>query len=122
MLKCKPSAFSAKKPVDPSNPLFEDVTLFRTLVGSLQYLTLTRPEIAFSINSICQHMHQPKVSHFRAVKRLLRYIKGSITHGLHLTKGSLDLIAFTDSDWAGDPLDRLSTTGFVVFLGGNPIS
>lgn len=67
-------------------------------------------------------MHSPKVSHFCAVKRLLRYVKGTLNHGLHLTSGSLSLTAFTDADWAGDPMDRRSTSGFVVFLGSNPIS
>lgn len=62
------------QPFDPSDPPFDNVPLFRTLVGSLQYLTLTRPDIAFAVNTVCQHMHQPKLSHFLAVKRLIRYI------------------------------------------------
>ncbi|KAH7845185.1 hypothetical protein Vadar_024059 [Vaccinium darrowii] len=124
MLECKPSGSptSSRQPVDPSEPLFEDVTLFRTLVGSLQYLTLTRPKIAFAVNSVCQHMHRPKISHYCAVKRVLRYIKGTLRHGLRLTSGNLSLTAYTDADWAGDPLDRRSTSGFVVFLGPNPVS
>lgn len=107
MTDCKATAapISSKKPIDPC----EDGTLFRSLVGSLQYLTLTRPEIAFSVNSVYQHMHKPTVSHFGAVKRLLRYIKGTLHHGLHFTPGSLSLTAFTDADWVGDPLDRRST-------------
>lgn len=86
MTNCKPSVSptSAKTIVDPAKPFFEDVTLFRTLVGSLQYLTLTRPEIAFLVNAICQHMHKPKVSHFSDVKRILRYIKRTLNHGLYL--------------------------------------
>lgn len=124
MQECKPSASptSSKGPYDPSDPLCDDVTLFRTLVGSLQYRTLTRPEIAFSVNTVCQHMQQPKVSHFVAVKRLLRYVKGTLNHGLHITSGSLSLTAFADADWAGDPVDRRSTSGFVVFLRSTPIS
>lgn len=60
---------------DP-NPDFADIHWYRTVVGSLQYLTLTKPEISFAVNVACQHMHSPKYSHFVAVKRILRYIKG----------------------------------------------
>ncbi|XP_058221119.1 uncharacterized mitochondrial protein AtMg00810-like [Rhododendron vialii] len=124
MEDCKPSASptSTKGPYDPSDPPFDNVSLFRTLVGSLQYLTLTRPDIAFAVNTVCQHMHQPKLSHFLAVKRLIRYIKGTINHGLYFTDGPLSLTAYADADWAGDPVDRRSTSGFVVFLGATPVS
>lgn len=76
MEDCKPSSspISAKVPIDPADPLFPDVHLFRSLVGSLQYLTLTKPEISFSVNVVCQHMHQPRMSHFEAVKRILIYV------------------------------------------------
>lgn len=121
MSECKPNASptTSKLPPDPSDPWFEDVTLFRTLVGSLQYLTLTRPEIAFAVNFVCQHMNKPKLSHFCAVKRILRYIKGTLHHGLHITSGSLCLAAYTDADCADDPIDRRSTSGFVVSLGSH---
>lgn len=121
---CKPNASptSTKGPYDPSDLPFDNIPLFRTLVGSLQYLTLTRPDIAFAVNIVSQHMHQPKVSHFMAVKRLLRYIKGTLHHGLHITAGPLFLTAYADADWAGDPVDRHSTSGFVVFLGATPVS
>lgn len=124
MNDCKPSnsPTSTKKPIDLSDPFFEDVALFITLVGSLQYLTLTHPKIALVVNSVYQHMHRPKISHFEAVKMLLRYVKDSITHGLHLSRGSMLLTAFTDANWARDPNDRRSTIGFVVFSGSNPIS
>lgn len=67
-------------------------------------------------------MHTPLDTHYLAVKHILRYLKGTMSHGLLYKKGSLDMIAFTDADWAGDPNDRRSTTGFVIFLGTNPIS
>ncbi|XP_058217465.1 uncharacterized mitochondrial protein AtMg00810-like [Rhododendron vialii] len=121
---CKPSSSpsSAKVPLDPTDPLFLDVQLFRSLVGSLQYLTLTRLDISFPVNVVCQHMHQPKMSHYGAVKRILRYIKGTITQGLHFTAGSVALTAFVDADWVGDPVDRRSTTGYAIFLGSNLVS
>lgn len=91
-------------------------------MGSLQYLTLIKPEIAFAVNLACQHMYSPKYSHFVAVKRILRYIKGSINQGLIFYPGPLHLTAYSDVDWAGSPLDRRSTTGFCVFLGPNLVS
>lgn len=123
MTDCKASAspISSKQPLNPSDPLFEDGTFLRSLVGSLQDLTLTRPKIPFSVYLVCHHMHKPIVSHFGDVKRLLKYVKGAMTHGLHFTSGALSLTAYTDADWAGDPFDRRSTSGFVIFLGTNPV-
>lgn len=67
-------------------------------------------------------MHAPKQSHFVAVKRVLRYIKGTLHQGLHFVPGPLTLTAFSDADWAGDHLDRRSTTGYYLFLRSNLIS
>lgn len=124
MQDCKPSLSpsSAKPAQFTPNPEFHDVHWFRTIVGSLQYLTLTKPEIAFAVNLACQHMHNPKYSNFVAVKRILRYIKGSLLQGLIFSPGPLQLTAFSDADWASNPLDRRSTTGFCVFLGSNLVS
>lgn len=124
MVDCKPSCSpaSVKPGIPDSDPFFVDVQLYRTLVGSLQYLTLTRPELSYSVNVACQHMHAPKLSHFMAVKCILRYIKGSVHQGLHFVKGPLCLTAFADSDWAGDPVDRRSTTEFGIFMGHNLVS
>ncbi|CAL9023567.1 unnamed protein product, partial [Prunus brigantina] len=85
-------------------------TLYRNIVGALQYLTFTRPDIAFSVHQVCQFMQTPMVSHFTAVKRILRYLKGTMRFGLSYTRGTLNLTAFSDADWAGDPNDRRSTT------------
>jgi hypothetical protein len=94
-----------------------DPTTYRQVVGALQYCTLTRPEIAYSVNQLCQHMHAPSSTHWIAAKRVLRYLNGSPDHGLYYTKSNLQLNAFCDSDWAGCPDDRRSTSGFAVFLG-----
>jgi hypothetical protein len=94
-----------------------DPTEYRQVVGALLYCTLSRPELAFSVNQLCQHMHNPSTIHWSAAKRVLRYLKNSIDHGLLFTKGSLHLQAFCDSDWAGSPDDRRSTSRFGVFLG-----
>ncbi|RVX04761.1 Retrovirus-related Pol polyprotein from transposon RE1 [Vitis vinifera] len=103
--------------------LFSDPTLFRSLAGALQYLMITRPDLSFSVNSICQFMHAPTEDHFRALKRILRYVKGTAHHGLQLHKQSTrDLLGYSDADWAGCPDTRRSTTGYAIFFGANLIS
>jgi hypothetical protein len=67
-------------------------------------------------------MHQPIDQHLIAAKRILRYVQGSLNHGLTFRPSPLQLTAFTDSDWAGDPMDQHSTTSLIVFLGHNPIT
>jgi hypothetical protein len=83
-----------------------DPTEYRSIVGALQYCTLTRPKISFAVNQLCQYMHSPTTSHWSFAKRVLRYLKGSLHHGLFFGKGSLQLNAFCDSDWAGSLDDR----------------
>lgn len=62
---------------------FDDPCLYQSVVGSLQYLSLTQLDIAYSVNQVCQFMHQPTTTHWLAVKRILHYLKGTINHGLH---------------------------------------
>jgi hypothetical protein len=90
---------------------------YRSVMGALQYCTLTRPDIAFSVNQLCQHMHNPTAVHWFVVKRVLRFLKNTVDHGLFYSKTTLQLNAFCDSDWAGCPDDRRSTSGSAVFLG-----
>ncbi|XP_042955114.1 uncharacterized mitochondrial protein AtMg00810-like [Carya illinoinensis] len=105
------------------SPNFEDVTLFRSIVGALQYLSLTRPDISFSVNKVCQFMYSPKLPHWSAVKRILRYLKGTINYGVHFSSQSPFILqAYSDADWAGCPDDRRSTGGFCTFLGTYLIS
>jgi hypothetical protein len=91
-------------------------------VGALQYLTFTRRDIAFSVNQACQFMHNPMVSHVVAVKRILRYLKSTLHLGLHFHPSPLHLQAYSDADWAGDPNDRRSVSGSLVYFGSSPIS
>ncbi|VVA37991.1 PREDICTED: poly [Prunus dulcis] len=100
----------------------DDPSEYRSVVGALQYLTLTRPDIAFAVNHVCQFMHQPTSAHWVAVKRILRYLNGTSTHGLFYKPGSLSLMAYSDADYAGDPDDRRSTGGYCLYLGSNLIS
>ena len=93
------------------------------IVGSLVYLTVTRPDIAYAVHLVSQFLSAPHSTHYAAVIRILRYIKGTLFHGLHYSaQTSLELRAYSDADWAGDPTDRHSTTGFCFFLGDSLIS
>jgi histone deacetylase 1/2 len=101
----------------------DDSTRYRSIVGALQYITLTRPDISYSVNKVCQFLHTPTTVHWTTVKRILRYLQGTISLGLRIRKStSILLSAFSDADWAGCPDDRRSTGGFAVFFGSNLIS
>jgi histone deacetylase 1/2 len=128
MSNCKPistpMATSRKLSVHDGEKLGpQDATWYRSIVGGLQYLTLTRLDISFAVNKVCQFLHSPSLVHWLAMKRIIQCIKGTIKHMLHIRKsGSMVLNAFSDVDWAGCPDDRRSTGGFAVFLGSNLIS
>ncbi|XP_073367824.1 uncharacterized protein [Aegilops tauschii subsp. strangulata] len=101
----------------------EDSTKYRSLVGALQYLTLTRPDISFAVNKVCQFLHAPTNVHLTAAKRIVRYVKHTLSLGLNFSKSHSTLAsAFSDSDWAGSLDDRRSTGGFAVFFAPNLIS
>jgi hypothetical protein len=96
----------------------DDPSLYRGTVGSLQYLSLTRLDLAFAVNRVCQFMHKPSKLHWQAVKRILCYLKHTISHGLLLTWSNISTLeAFSDAVWAGCPDDRKSTGRYCVFLG-----
>ena len=96
---------------------------YRSIVGGLQYLTRTRPNISFAVNKVCQFLSQPTEVHWEAVKRILRYVKGTLNTGLTFHKSSsVGISIFTDADWAGCVDDRRSTGGFAVFVGPNLVS
>ncbi|KAM7510811.1 hypothetical protein LguiB_009686 [Lonicera macranthoides] len=98
-------------------------TLYRQFVGSLNYLTITRPDISYTVYIVSRFMSAPRSVHFAAVLRIIRYIKGTIHNGLRFSfASSLTLQGYSDSDWAGDITDRRSTTGFCIFLGDSLIS
>ena len=103
--------------------LLSDATLYRQLVGSLVYLTVTRPDIAYAVHLVIQFLAAPHSTYYVAVIHILRYIKGTMFHGLHFSAHStLDLCAYSDANQAGDPTDRHSTTSFCFFLGDSLIS
>lgn len=126
MSDCKPCA----TPVDLKSKLAEkdgkpvpNPTEYRSLAGALQYLTFTRPDLSYAMQQLCLFMHDPRESHFLAMKRLIRYLQGTKTMGLQLLKKqSMKLTAYTDADWGGCPTTRRSTSGFCLYLGDNLIS
>ncbi|GAV61452.1 hypothetical protein CFOL_v3_04979 [Cephalotus follicularis] len=94
-----------------------DDTLYRSLVGSLMYLTATRSDLMFSISMISRFMECPKRSHWEAGKRILRYVCGTIDHGIHYEKTqNSNLVGYSDSDWGGMLEDSKSTSGFFLTL------
>lgn len=128
MAECKPVSAplstSEKLSIHEGCPLGpNDSTQHRSVVGALQYLTLTRPDIAFPMNKVCQYLHAPTTDHWAAVKRILKYLKGSTKLGLRIGKStSMVVSAYLDVDWAGCLDDRRYTGGFAVFLGSNLVS
>ncbi|GKA33489.1 ribonuclease H-like domain-containing protein [Tanacetum coccineum] len=125
MQHCNP----CKTPVDTESKLgsdsdhVSDPTLYRSLAGALQYLTFTCPDISYAVQQICLYMHDPRDPYFHALKRILRYVHGTIDHGLQLHVSSTSqLTAFTDAHWTGCPVTRWSTSGYCVFLGDNLLS
>ncbi|KAJ0836346.1 putative RNA-directed DNA polymerase [Helianthus annuus] len=102
---------------------YSDPTFYRSIVGALQYLTITRPDLAYAVNQACQFLHTPTEHHFQLVKRILRYIKGTISHGLVFQQSKhTTLLGYSDADWARCIETRRSTYGYSIFLGGNLVS
>ncbi|GJZ22635.1 putative ribonuclease H-like domain-containing protein [Tanacetum coccineum] len=100
-----------------------DIQLYRFMIGSLMYLTASRPDIMFAVCACSRFQVTPKTSHLNAVKRIFKYLKGKPNLGLwYPRESSFDLEAFSDSDYAGANLDRKSTTGGCQFLGSRLIS
>ncbi|GJU76340.1 putative ribonuclease H-like domain-containing protein [Tanacetum coccineum] len=121
---------TASTPMETSKPLLKDaeaedvdIHLYRSMIGSLMYLTASRPNIMFAVCACRRFKVTPKVSHLHAVKRISRYLKGQPKLGLWYRKDSpLNLEAYIDSDYVGTSLDRKSTTGGCQFLGRRLIS
>ena len=107
--------------------LYEDPTRYRNIVGMLQYLTFTRPDVVYSVNQVSQFMHEPHTPHMEAVKRILQYLKGTVGDDLVYRKSESnqdghEIIIYADADWEGDLDERLSVSGYCSFIGSNMVS
>jgi hypothetical protein len=127
MSDCKP----VSTPVDVSHKLDDtgestgvDKLQYQAAVGSLMYLSVwTRPDIAFAVGMVARYTANPKQQHWAAVKRIFRYLKGSQDRGIEYANSPVDdLHGYSDADWAGDVVDRKSTSGYVFILANGPIS
>ncbi|GJY11860.1 ribonuclease H-like domain-containing protein [Tanacetum coccineum] len=125
MVNCNQS----RTPVDTDSKLgpdgipVQDPTLYRSLAGGLQYLTFTLPDFSYAVQQICLYMHDLREPHFAALKRILRYVQGTLKLGLQLyASATTSLVGYTNADWAGCPSTRKSTSGYCVFLGDNLLS
>lgn len=126
MDKCNP----VLNPIVPGTKLMKDAdgvkldsTHYKQIVGSLMYLTNTRPDIMFVVSLLSRYMDHPTELHFQAAKRVLLYLKGTCDLGILYRKGGdEELIAYTDSDYAGDLDDRRSTSGYVFMLNSGAVS
>jgi hypothetical protein len=125
MLECKPmnTPMEAKLKllVDTSSNLI-DATPYRQIIGSLMYLTNTRPDICFAVNTLSQFLVEPRRVHLMAAKHVMRYLKGIMDYGLSYD-GDHDftLSGYTDADWARSVADRKSTSGCCGRVGNNPV-
>ncbi|KAK2438086.1 putative mitochondrial protein [Trifolium repens] len=128
MVNCNP----ANTPMETASSLNEDnegksvnSTHYKQIVGSLRYACNSRLDICHSVGIVSRFMQSPKLSHMQAVKRILRYLQGTIDYGVLYTKAEEDqkrLIGYCDSDWSGDKVERKSTMGYVFTLFNCPIS
>nr|XP_020157047.1 uncharacterized mitochondrial protein AtMg00810-like [Aegilops tauschii subsp. strangulata] len=119
MLNCKPASMladtKAKVSAVKGSPV-SDAPLYRSIVGALQYLTLTQPNLQYAVQQVWLHMHAPRDTHWALVKRILWYIRGTMAMSLTLKASSdTDLVAYSDAYWAGCPDTRRSTSGYCVY-------
>ncbi|GJR24828.1 ribonuclease H-like domain-containing protein [Tanacetum coccineum] len=121
MVNCNPS----RTPIDTDSKLgpdgvpVQDPTLYRSLAGGLQYLTFTRPDLSYAVQQVCLYMHDPREPHFAALKRILRYVQGTLELGLQLyASTTTSLVGYTDADLAGCPFTRSVSA---VYMSANPV-
>ena len=98
--------------------------MYRSIIGSLRYLVNSRPDLAYSVGYVSRFMENPTTEHLNAVKRILRYIVGTIDYGCYYKRGGneLKLHGYNDADMGGDIDTRKSTTGMLFFLGSCPVT
>jgi hypothetical protein len=126
MFDCKPYSTSVDTQAKLSKddgPRVADTMSYRILNGALQYLTFSRPDIAYAVHKVCLHMQAMRESHLTSLKWIMRYLRGSIDYGLLLRSSpTSELVGYIDADWAGCPDTRWSTFDYAMFLGANLVS
>lgn len=121
---------TVKNPTVPGSKLTKegagpevDAPEFKQLVGSLRYLTATRPDLIYSVNLVSRYMERPMEQHLLAAKRILRYVQGIINYGIQYKQGGEErMVGFVDNDYAGDEDDRKSTSGYIFMYGVGAVS
>jgi hypothetical protein len=100
-----------------------DQKLYRSIIGSLLYITASRPDVMFSVCMCARFQASPREIHLKVAKRILRYLKYTLNIGLWYPKGAqFELIGYSDSDYAGCKVDRKSSSGYCQFLGRSLVS
>ncbi|KAI3757868.1 hypothetical protein L6452_05411 [Arctium lappa] len=126
MLDCN----ETKIPMDPGTKLIKteggelvDATKYRSLIGCLRYLLHTRPDLSYSVGLLSRFMQEPKEQHMKAIRQVLRYIKGTLNFGItYKKKGGCKLLGYSDSSYGINIEEGKGTTGIVFYLGNSPIS
>ncbi|GJW65863.1 ribonuclease H-like domain-containing protein [Tanacetum coccineum] len=109
-----------EKMLGPEGSPVTDPTLYRSLAGALQYLTFTQPDLSYAVQQLCLYMHDPRKPYLNAMKRVLRYLRGTTDLGLQLFRSTTSqLIAYSDANWVGYPATHRSTSRYCVFLSDN---
>ena len=124
------SASSVRTPMSPNVKLTVDLlgksvdsSLYRSMIGSLLYLTVSRPDINYSVAVCARYQANPKESHMTALKRIIKYVKTTTDFGVWYSKDTNDVLAgYSDADWARNAADRKSTSGGCFYVGNNLIS
>ena len=126
MTACKPLSVPLEQNVKLSADVgdeIEDPTMFRRIVGSLIYMTITRPDLSYAVGLVSQFMQVPRKPHLDAVRRILRYVKSTLHYGLFYEAGTdVQVFGYTDADWAGSMSDRRSTSGYMFSLGSAAVT
>lgn len=117
-----PMSTTIKLSLDSSGKDFDE-RLYRSMIGSLLYLTASRPDISFSVCVCARYQASPKESHVQAVKRILKYVSGTTGFGIWFSKDiTMNVVGFSDADWAGCVDDRKSTSGGCFLIGNNLVA